>query len=228
MSMVAVIPVKEKSERVQSKNFRRFVDTSLIELKIQQIIDSNSFDDIYISSNSCKANELAEKYKLKHIARDSEFCNNTMPWSEVIHKVVSSIPVDNNCDLAWCHVTSPLFSGYKECVYAYNNLDMEKYDGLVTVVGLNEFILSEKARPVNYNWGVWHEYSQYLDKLYAITGALFIAKKSEMLRNRYVVSKKPYLYEVSDYESIDIDTEYDFKLAEIMYKNKEILFNVKT
>jgi N-acylneuraminate cytidylyltransferase len=224
MKIVAVIPVKENSERVQSKNFKEFVNgISLFELKIQHLIDSKSFDEIYISSDSKYAEEIAKKYGIRFIKRDMRFCNNITPWSEVIHEVVSSIPQED-VHIAWCHTTSPLFTNYKEAVSKYKETyKNNSNNGLVTVNKLSEFIVSEKARPVNYHWGVWHEYSQNLDKLYAITGALFIAHKDEMIKNRYVVSTKPYLFEVSAYEAIDIDTVYDFNLAKLMFTSKHSL-----
>ena len=43
-----------------------------------------------------------------------------------------------------------------------------------------------------------------------------------MLKNRYVISRNPFLFEVNNYESIDIDSEYDFELAKILLENKKI------
>lgn len=226
MRIVAVIPVKDKSDRVESKNFREFTDNiSLTELKIRHLMAADIFDKIYISSDSNNARELADKYNLTFLERDERYCNNIMPWSDVIFEVVNSLPEDNETTVAWCHTTSPLFENYKMCVEKYIAIDKTQHNGLVTVAKLSEFILSEKAKPINYHWGVWHEYSQNLDKLYAITGGLFVASKEAMLKNRYVISTKPYLYEVSPFEAIDVDTAYDFQLAKLLYTHRNELTN---
>ena len=102
----------------------------------------------------------------------------------------------------------------------------DRFNGLVTVARLSEFIVTERSIPLNYSWGVWHPYSQNLEKLYSITGALFMAKKEEMIRNRYVMPKHPYMFETSPYESIDVDTEFDFELAKLMYHHKKTLFRL--
>ncbi len=229
MRIVAVIPVKETSERVKGKNFKLFTDNvSLLELKIQHLLSSSIFDEIYISSDSLKAETIAKKYDIKFIKRDKFFCNNVTSWSDVIYNVVSSIPEEITSTIAWCHTTSPLFENYKEAIQTYKSIENNNdYNGLITVSKLSEFIVNEKSRPINYHWGVWHEYSQNLDKLYSITGALFITTKNEILKNRYVVSTKPYLFVVSDYESIDVDTIYDFNLAKLMYNNKALLTEFK-
>lgn len=217
--VVAVIPVKDKSERVKSKNFIEFLDgKSLFELKIEQLKNSGVFDEIYVSSNSDRAKAVCDKEDIKYTHREDRFCNNDIPWSDVIFEVVNSLPEEEETSVAWCHTTSPLFSNFEDAIQKYKSLG-EEYNGLVTVKRFTEFLVNAKGFPVNYNWGVWHKYSQYLDIYFTITGALFVAPIKEMKKNRYVISTNPYLYETSDFEAIDVDTEFDFKLAQMMLKN---------
>ena len=227
MRVVAVIPVKSISERVKSKNFREFfASESLLDLLINKLRNSNEIDDIYISSNALDAKDRVEELGCKFIQREDEFCNNNIPWSDVIAHIAGSIPEDDNTAIAWCHTTSPLFDEYDEAIQSYTASTKDgKFDGLVTVSELAEFIVSENRQPINYSWGPWHRYSQHLDTMYAITGALFIAPKIEMVRNRYVISKNPDFYVVPPIQAIDVDTEYDFKLAQLLMQNKELLTN---
>jgi CMP-N-acetylneuraminic acid synthetase len=227
MKVVAVIPVKTVSERVESKNFREFFDgKSLFDLLLQKLLDSKEIDEIYISSNSLDLKNKVEKKGCKFIYRDEIYCNNKIPWSDVIAHVADSIPEDNDTSIAWCHTTSPLFDEYDEAVKSYKSLYKEGvFDGLVTVSKLTDFIVSEKKQPINYSWGPWHRYSQDLDTFYSVTGGMFIAPKIEMIRNRYVISKNPNYYIIPPIKAIDIDNEYDFKLAQLLIQNKELLTN---
>ena len=226
MKNVAVVPVKAVSERVERKNFKDFYNgESLFQILLNKLKDSKSFDEIYVSSNSINLRDNLEKQGISFIQREDEFCNNNIPWSDVIAHVAESIPEDPKTSLAWCHTTSPCFNGYEKALNKYHEAKESGHDGLVTVIKSGDFIISEKLQPLNYSWGPWHKYSQYLDNYYYITGALFIASKEDMIRNRYVVSKNPYLFEVSPFESIDIDTEYDFELAKILIENKDRLSN---
>lgn len=227
MKVVAVIPVKTVSERVESKNFREFFDgKSLFDLLLQKLLDSKEIDEIYISSNSIDLKNKVEKKGCKFIDRDEIYCNNKIPWSDVIAHVADSIPEDNDTSIAWCHTTSPLFDEYDEAIKSYKSLYKEGvFDGLVTVSKLTDFIVSEKKQPINYSWGPWHRYSQDLDTFYSVTGAMFIAPKIEMIRNRYVISKNPNYYIIPPIKAIDIDNEYDFKLAQLLIQNKELLTN---
>lgn len=226
MRKIAVIPVKHKSDRVQNKNFKIFADeVSLMEFKIKQVIAAECFDQIYISSNSPVAIELAAKYDLVHILREDYFCSNDVSWSDVIHHVISSIPEADDVSISWCHTTSPLFSKYREAINKFEDLIAtgSVYNGLTAVTPFSEFLLTEKSRPFNYNWGIWHDYSQHMEKLYRVTGALFIAFKSEMMKNRYVMSKAPFLFPTTPAEGLDVDTVFDFLLAQKIYEDKELL-----
>jgi CMP-N-acetylneuraminic acid synthetase len=229
MRKVAVIPVKQKSDRVENKNFRLFAESySLLEFKIRQVIESGCFDQVYVSSNSPMAKELAAKYNIPHIERADSFCNNDISWSDVIHHVVSSLPEPEDVAVAWCHTTSPLFARYKDAVEKFEELiaTQTHYNGLTAVTTFSEFLLTDKSRPFNYNWGIWHDYSQYMEKLYRVTGSLFIAYKHEMIKNRYVMSKNPYLFPTSPVEGLDVDTVFDFLLAQKIYEDKELLNHV--
>jgi len=221
MQIVAVIPVKHVSERVESKNFRDFYQgQSLLDIKIMQLKQSNVFDEIYISSDSPKAEKAASEHGVEFLKRDVSLCNNITPWSDVIYEVVSSLPSSGQTHVAWCHTTSPIFSDFKSPVQKYIEVTKnEAANGLVAVSECKEFILDGNGNPVNYFWGPWHKYSQHLKKHFFVSGALFMAQKTEMMKNRYVISTNPYLYEAMPLESIDIDSEFDYEFARYSYNN---------
>lgn len=223
MKTVALIPVKHESERVKQKNFRPFYNSkSLLDIKIEQLKNSNIFDEIYISSDSPDAKSASEIHDIQFIERDISLCNNITPWSDVIFEVINSIPEPDDTNIAWCHTTSPLFNLFEDCINRYHlNLAAGKENGLVAVSPCKDFILDEEANPVNYNWGAWHKYSQNLKKHFFVSGALFVTTKGEMLKNRYVISSNPYLYEATPEESVDIDTEFDFKFAQYLINQKK-------
>lgn len=219
-----VIPVKKKSDRVKDKNFRNFFNNkSLFDLLIEKLIKSHFVEDIYISSNNKEIEKKVTKLGCTFVYREEKYCNNIIPWSDMIYHTVNSLPIKANDHLAWCHTTTPLFDNYDQAIRKYFN-DRKKYknDGLVVVSPFSEFIVSEMKKPVNYSWGPWHKYSQDLEKLYTVTGSMFISKKNTFLDNRYVIAKNPSYFEVSRYESLDIDDIFDFELAKLLIGNKKI------
>ena len=222
--IVAVVPVKKKSERLNDKNFRKFYKgKSLFDLLIDKLLLSKMIEEIYISSNNLHLEKKVKKLGCNFIYREDKYCNNVIPWSDMIYHTIDSIPVNNQTVIAWCHTTTPLFDSYDKAIKKFlKDAKKTKCDGLVVVSKFNEFIVSENKKPINYSWGPWHQYSQYLEQLYTVTGSMFVAKKNEFLKNRYVISKQPSYYEISRYESLDIDDAYDFELAKILMKNYKI------
>ena len=117
--IIAVIPVKNISERVPNKNFRSFTKEglSLLDLLITRLIKIDLIDHIYISTNKKDLN--ISDSKISVIKREEKFCNNITPWSDVIYNVVSSLPEKDETVVMWCHTTSPLFDNYNNALTKY-------------------------------------------------------------------------------------------------------------
>ena len=214
--VIAVIPVKHTSDRVNSKNFRIFdekTSESLFDILVKKL-DLPQIDKIYVSSDSPLVNAEHKSYEL--IRRDTYYCNNQVPWSEVIANVLEALPEPDETTVMWCHTTCPLFSSYSKALQKYLDRDKNIYDSLVAVSKVKEFILTDKGLPVNYAFGS-NKYSQFLPTFYNVAGSLFIGQLSKMKSLKYVIGTEPILYQVEEKESIDIDTELDYEFAQYMY-----------
>ena len=68
--VVALVPVREGSQRVKGKNFIPFGDgKSLLEIKIHALKDADCFDHIYVSSDSDRAREVALENGVEFLLR---------------------------------------------------------------------------------------------------------------------------------------------------------------
>ena len=80
-----VIPVKKTSDRVKNKNFRKFYQNkSLFELLIEKLKKSNFVKNIFISSNKKSIEKKVTALGCDFIYREDKYCNNVIPWSEMI------------------------------------------------------------------------------------------------------------------------------------------------
>lgn len=61
MKITAVIPVRKGSQRVPNKNLRAFADTTLLELKIQTLLQVPEIDEIIVNTDSEEAVEIVNK-----------------------------------------------------------------------------------------------------------------------------------------------------------------------
>ena len=63
MKITAVIPIRSGSQRVKDKNLRRFGDTSLMELKIRNLLQVPELDSIIVNTNSDEAISIVNNIK---------------------------------------------------------------------------------------------------------------------------------------------------------------------
>lgn len=215
--IVGIIPVKVKSERVKNKNFRKFNNTSLFELKLRQLGNTKEFDKFVVSSESEKVLEKAQNLGFDVHYRDPKYSTSLVSMSSVYKNIASEI----NCKyLAWINVTNPLFEtkNYDLAAKIFKKLDKSKFDCLLSTFEIKDYFFHKK-KPLNFKRTPWAR-SQDLIGLQSLSFAINILSKKNMVKWQSCVGKNPYLLKFSQLESWDIDFNHDFKFCEYMFKNK--------
>lgn len=209
--VVAVVPVREGSQRIPDKNFRPFGGhPTLLHHKIEQLRKAGCFSHIYVSSDSARVRKITDECAAEFLARDPVMCTSGPRWDEVVVSIMGDIPGDPH--VAWAMITSPLFENYAAAVKRYLE-SLGEYDSLVAVKKVREYLIDEHCRPLFVGFGIWHPYTSEIRPLYAISDALFVARKSDQIQWRYWFGREPLLYEVSPIEAIDVNFEEDLHMA---------------
>lgn len=210
--LVALVPVRAGSQRVKLKNFRPFFEgKSLLELKIDQLKKASRIQKIYISSDCDQAREVADRLEVDFLERDPQMCSSDIPWHMAVEHILQTIPGQPH--VMWALATAPFFKNFDEVIKKYFET-LNTHDSLVAVIKKKTFFLNEHGHGANFNPGVWHPYSQQLAPLYEVAGSCFMGAKSNMHIWRYWYGPKPYLFEVDNTQSVDIDTQEDFEFAQ--------------
>jgi N-acylneuraminate cytidylyltransferase len=211
----AIVPVKCNSERLENKNFREFCDgNSLFDIRMKRLLKVLPPEDIYVSSENPEVEERAAQYGVRFLLRDVVLTFNHTPMADVITRIVSEVPGDD--DIMWAQVTEPFFSDFEHCLHAWQTR-RHMCDSLVVVKKFKNFILDEDGRPVNFHFGQWHRSSQMLPTWYLLPFTLLIAKREAVFRCSYYIGTNPHLYEY-DGTLVDIDNEEDFMVAQSIFK----------
>jgi len=92
----------------------------------------------------------------------------------------------------------------------------------MSVTPLRVHVWDRKGEPVNYKRAEirWPR-SQQVDPLFEVNSAIFINSRENYIRLEDRIGLNPYLFEMDQTESLDIDYEDDFLLAESIYRFRQ-------
>lgn len=210
----AVFPVRAGSKRVVNKNIRPFAGSTLLEIKVRQLLACGELAGVYVSSESEEMLELAEKAGAIPLLREAEFATDDIPMPEVYAYIAGQMPEG---DILFTHATNPVCgtTSYSNCIRAYLDIPAE-FDSLTTVQNVKDFLYLD-GKPINFD-PARKPRSQDLPDIVKLTHAVSILSKELMIACKNLMGHRPYFLRQSDEECIDIDNELDFKVAEFVFK----------
>jgi len=210
-----LIAVRGGSKRVPKKNIRPFANSSMLEIKVRQALRLKDINGVVVTSEDDGMLALAEKLGATPMPRDPHYASDTVPMGDVYEHLASSLSCK---DILWTPVTSPLIkdSSIQDCIEFYKQ--NTQYDSVVTTNAIKEYMwLDNKA--INYD-PKNHPRSQDLPDIYALNFAANILPREIMKDNRNILGNNFYGYMLDDIEAIDVDTPYEFDIAEFFYKKR--------
>ncbi len=209
----ALIPVRAGSQRVKNKNIRPFAGTSLLAIKVKQLLSIKELDGVIVNSESDEMLDIAKSLGAEIYKRDEYYASSTVPINEVYRNIGETTQADI---IVYANATNPLLKN--ESVSGAIKAFLEKddiYDTLNSAHLIKEFMW-ENGKPINYDINKMPK-SQNLPDIYALNFALNIFEREYAIKNASIVGKSPLLYPLDAVEATDIDNEIDFEFAEFMY-----------
>ena len=83
----ALIPVRAGSQRVKNKNIRPFASSSLLEIKIKQLLSIKELDGVVVNSESDDMLDIAKALGAETYKRDDYYASSTVPINEVYRNI---------------------------------------------------------------------------------------------------------------------------------------------
>jgi len=216
MKVAVVIPTRKGSQRVPSKNTKPFVDTTLLDLKIEVLKKVHSVVDIIVNSDCEESFKIAKKHNVKIHKRDPYFASSEVTTNEHWSHLADVTDADI---IMLGQTTSPLIKPvtYELALSKFMDNLAVGYDSLNTVSLIKEFLWLN-GEPLNYKQDKFPR-SQDLPDVLALNFGITIIKREVMLEKGNAVGYKPYFMKLDKYEATDIDDPFDFLFAEHLYKN---------
>lgn len=221
MKNLCIIPARGGSKRIPRKNIKEFLCKPIIAYSIESAIETGLFDEVMVSTDDVEIAEVAKQYGAKvPFMRSAEAASDYASTADVLKEVIAKYrelgeEFDNFCCF---YATAPLVQS-KDVASAFERLQQSDFTCVYPVVQFSYPIwrcldIAEDGTMKRH----WPEYensrSQELPKEYHDTGTFYWYKTKEWLAGNVKTGGI-----VVDETSIqDIDTETDWKLAEMKYK----------
>ena len=214
-----VIPAKTGSERVANKNWRPFVDGKcLVELTIEKLLAAGVDPlNVFVScEDEATALPVCERWRVHLILRNPELCGNEVPLTRWIREITAQVP--GHSDIGWAQVCDPLFDNYKQALWWWSLLDRMDYDSLVVCRSWRGYLMTEQGQPIGWSFGEHHTPSPQLPLFRTMPFTFSILTRKAIEATGYHVGRRPFWLEVPGMH-VDIDTEDDFRLAQMAVEN---------
>lgn len=223
MKNIAIIPARSGSKGVKDKNIKELNGKPLMVYTIEAALQSRQFDEVMVSTDSEKYAEIARNYgaSVPFLRSETTATDTASSW-DMVEEVLTKyeklgIIFDTFCLL---QPTSPLRTA--EDISAAYDLFRNKAEFSVVSVCEAEHSplwcghLPESQEFTNFIDAESMKQRQAGGKFYRLNGAIYIVNIRRFKVDRFLYQHGSFAYIMSQDRSVDIDTEIDFKLAEII------------
>tara|TARA_Y200000002_G_C22685241_1_gene665715 strand:+ start:345 stop:1064 length:720 start_codon:yes stop_codon:yes gene_type:complete len=228
-NVVALIPIRSGSKRLKHKNIKILGNKYLFEWSLDIAKKINNFSKIIVTSDSKTILELIKTEKIDKNLRPKKLSTNKANLVDVSLYIYEIYKRKNFLidDVVLLQPTSP-FRSKKIIIEGLKKYYKTKAkNSVVSISKLNKHPRTTLIKKKNYLKPYIKNHalniqSQDLKEIYVPNGSLYISSVSNLIKNKSFFSKKTYFIDsFFDYEDLDIDSEYDLKLAKIIYDNQK-------
>ncbi len=211
MKIVAVVPMKLNSERLQNKNILPFDNGEpLCRYILNTLKQVESLDEIYVyCSNPDIKNYIPDG--IKYLTRSTQLDTSKTKINEVLSAFAADVPADI---YLMTHTTAPFISA-QSIQKGIEAVTSNKYDSAFSVKLVQDFMWKD-GKPFNYDLDNIPR-TQDLDPMYEETSGFYIYRSDIITKLNRRIGNNPCLVEISGIECIDIDEKEDFDIANAIF-----------
>jgi CMP-N,N'-diacetyllegionaminic acid synthase len=227
-TILGLIPARGGSKTLKGKNLRPLGDRPLIAWSIAAVTSSTSIDRTIVSSENNEILTVARKFGAETpFVRPSDLASDDTPTIDVVHHALRSI--NETFDyVVLVQPTSPMVTAgdIDGCVAKCIDLGAPACVS-VTPVSKHPFWMysisdDQRLFPIVENPRTRPSRRQDLPLVFALNGAVFAAKSDWIASQRDFVTAETIAYQMPVERSVDIDTDFDLKIAEALLTSRPV------
>lgn len=218
---VAIVPMRHNSERVPGKNYRPLAEIPLYHHVVRTLCSVAEIDTIVIDTDSdfimddCAANFPS----VKLLARPEHLRDGNIAMNDVLLNTLTQVDADI---VLQTHSTNPFLKpATVSSALRFLGTPGSEFDSVFSVTRLQARLWDAEMRPVNHDPSVLLR-TQDLAPLFIENSCFFIFTPKLLRERGNRIGARPYMFEMSALEAVDIDTEEDFALASAIAQTDSI------
>lgn len=211
MKTVAVVPMKLNNRRLPQKNTKPFTNGKpLCWYVLSTLLQVEGIDEVYVYCSNPDIREFLPE-GVRYLPRSASLDQDTTKMNEVLQCFCADVPADV---YVMTHTTAP-FITKASIEKGLRAVQSGEYDSSFAAKKLQDFLWKDGA-PFNYALDNIPR-TQDLPALYEETSGFYIYQRRVMTEQHRRIGDKPYLVEVGEIESVDIDEPEDFAIADAIF-----------
>lgn len=219
MTTIALIPARGGSKGIPRKNILAFCGKPLIQWSIDVALQSPSIDRVIVSTDDLEISEIALAGGAEvPFLRPNEFATDSAPGISTVMHALDQMP--DVTDLLLLQPTSPL----RTCFDINSIFARRQQLGSESAVSVAQspkhpawmYTVNDQnlMNPILINDVAFCR--QYLSPVFILNGALYLATRSFLLREKKFISDETVAYVMPQERSVDIDTPLDWRWGEFL------------
>lgn len=222
MKNIAIIPARSGSKGLPNKNIKELAGKPLMAYSIEAAIQSGMFSTVMVSTDSETYAGIARKYgaEVPFLRSTKSSTDTASSWDTVAEVLECYREIGQSFDtFMLLQPTSPLRTA-NNIVAAYVEMKEKNAEAIISLCEVDHSPLQCNTLPDNLSVEGFIKAEargkrrQDIPVYYRFNGAIYLADVNYFLKYHDICHEQCYAYIMDKYNSIDIDDENDFKLAE--------------
>ena len=230
MRNLAIIPARSGSKGLKDKNIKMLSGKPLLAYTIEAAKESGLFDEIIVSTDSKEYADISKLWGASvPFYRTAELSTDTASSWDVVKEVLEKFKgLGKEFEtVSLLQPTSPLRTS-DDIIECYKVMKEKEANFVVSVCPMDHTPLWANLLPDDCSMEnfirpeVIKMPRQSIPTYYRINGALYTIKVDYLMKSTNIYNEKSYAIVMNKENSVDIDDQLDFTIAEVLINKKSV------
>ena len=213
--IVALVPMRHNSQRIQGKNYRPLGGKPLYQHIIETLLAVPDITGVVVDTDSAPVMDglRANFPQVRVLERPEHLRADSIPMNEILAHDTAQIEADFYLQT---HSTNPLLKAttLSRAIQTFLK-EYPAWDSMFSVTRLQTRLWDALTRPINHNPAILLQ-TQDLPPVYEENSCLYLFTRQTLLTRRNRIGERPLMFEVPAEEAWDIDEELDFAVTDFL------------